>query len=51
MKYLHDVATLVHKKYGHDFYEALNAAECICGYSGDLERDAAAVHAILEGEL
>ena len=50
MKYLEDVAKLVARKYGHDYYEALNVAECLtlCGRE---DEDAIRIFAILEGEL
>ena len=53
MKYLQDVANLAFEKYGDDFYAALNVAECIVSDCEEehLEKWAAQVHAILEGEL
>ena len=50
--YLYTVAKIAEERYGHGFYEALNAAEIIVqDIEGDPEKDAQRVHAILEGEL
>ena len=51
MTYLEQVAKRCFDKYGDDFYEALNAAECIVRSTDNLEGDAQKVHAVLEGEL
>lgn len=51
MTYLEQVAKRCFDKYGDNFYEALNAAECIVRSTDDPEGDAQRVHAILEGEV
>lgn len=51
-KYLNTIAQICSDKYGDDFYDALNAAECIVNkVEEEPEKWASRVHAILEGEL
>ena len=49
-KYLSAIARRCHDRYGHDYYESLNVAECIIKVIGDVVVDSARVHAVLEGE-
>ena len=51
--YLDKVAKTAFDKYGDDYYEALNAAECIVRdcEEGNIEHYAQRVHAVLEGEI
>lgn len=46
-----EVAKYCFDKFGDDYYEAINAAECIANPSKDVKDDALRVHAILEGEV
>ena len=49
-KYLVEVAKRTADFYGHDYYEALNVAECIVQSTDNIVRDSQRVHAVLEGE-
>lgn len=51
IKHLCAVAKYCFDNFGDDYYEALNAAECLPIPSKDVKHDAFIVHAILEREL
>lgn len=51
IEHIRAVAQYCFDNFGDDYYEALNAAECIAIPSEDVKHDAFRVHAILEGEL
>ena len=50
MKHLKEVAEFVAKKYGDDYFEALDVATCICNSNSTIESDATKIHAVLCGE-
>lgn len=51
LKHIQEVAKYCCDNFGDDYYEALNAAECLPIPSEDVKYDAFRVHAVLEGEL
>lgn len=51
LKHIQEVAKYCFDNFGDDYYEALNAAECLPIPSEDVKYDAFRVHAVLEGEL
>lgn len=51
IEHIRAVAQYCFDNFGDDYYEALNAAECVATLGESVEQDAFMVHAILEGEV